>query len=169
MLQTYNCIFEIGTGYFNINWIVLILYNAKLENIQGLLSYILLEPDITTTTTSTTTSRSTPPVTSEPTTTTPSTPITTSTSVITTTVPQTTTKATTLPPTTTTVPTTTTTISKCIDIAYTYFMFTLGKATLLSWGSGENLENCCSRPKAKGNNIQDLLHYRGIMVWLYPT
>ena len=51
---------------------------------------------------------------------------------------------------------------------YSYFMATRGPVKLLSRGSGEDLGNCCQRPKAEGNSFPDLLHYRGTMVWLFP-
>ena len=49
-------------------------------------------------------------------------------------------------------------------IVYSYFMATRGTVKLLSRGSGEDLGNCCQRPKAEGNSFPDLLHYRGTMV-----
>ena len=47
---------------------------------------------------------------------------------------------------------------------YSYFMATRGTVKLLSRGSGEDLGNCCQRPKAEVNSFPDLLHYRGTMV-----
>ena len=45
------------------------------------------------------------------------------------------------------------------DTVSTYFMAMQGTVNLLSRGSGEDLGNCCKRPKAEDNSFPDLLHY----------
>ena len=53
-------------------------------------------------------------------------------------------------------------------LLYSYFMAKRITVKLLSRGSGEDLGNCCQRPKTEGKSFPDLLNYRGTMIWLFP-
>ena len=52
---------------------------------------------------------------------------------------------------------------------YSYSMVTRGKVKLLSRGSGEDLGNCCQRPKAESNSFPDLLPQEALkQLFYYP-